>query len=354
MCPFAADAIIISCSISLLVIPFLSKHYLPACLLSMSTVFFSGHGNSEDWLSCTSRKCCEDNRMCPGSAVEGRRIQGSYCTLWNGLRNARCLPFFFSLGLCRITLEATGFEDNVTPPPLPHRLIHMWHCAGKRMFVVTHLHILLWQLWRLRWRNKTSLSCYSGRGHRRSWHGHGHNSVVDGKPATWKYTRPTWTLRRLWEVISKNRDKFSKPSKSDVCKAPDRRKSRCKTGILSSRPPNVPLNVSLSFNTFQTARHWSMHVLKLNLQTTKQESLEQHNKQTDHLMNLEWPYCKFKLNKMLHPWRPSLPQPAQAAKQTQASTSDSRLWAARCLRLRLLNEFFTAHFKWLLFLLLNY
>lgn len=59
--------------------------------------------------------------------------------------------FFFSLGLCRITLEATGFEDNVTPP---HLLIHMWHCAGKRMFVVTHLHILLWQLWRFHWRNK--------------------------------------------------------------------------------------------------------------------------------------------------------------------------------------------------------
>lgn len=50
--------------------------------------------------------------MWPGSAVEGRRIQGSYCTLWNGLRNARCLPYF-RFGLCHM-LEATGFEDNVT------------------------------------------------------------------------------------------------------------------------------------------------------------------------------------------------------------------------------------------------
>lgn len=43
--------------------------------------------------------------MCPGSAVKGRRILGSYCTLWNGLRNARCLPLFFLffLGLGRIT-----------------------------------------------------------------------------------------------------------------------------------------------------------------------------------------------------------------------------------------------------------
>lgn len=83
----------------------------------MSIVFPSGHGNGEDWLSRMSRKCCEDNRMCPGSAVEGLRIQGSYCTLWNGLRNARCLPFFFFLFRSESyhMLEATGFEDNVTP-----------------------------------------------------------------------------------------------------------------------------------------------------------------------------------------------------------------------------------------------
>ena len=56
--------------------------------------------------------------MCPGSAVEGLRILGSYCTLWNGLRNARCLPFFFFFFFFRSEsyhmLEATGFEDNVT------------------------------------------------------------------------------------------------------------------------------------------------------------------------------------------------------------------------------------------------
>lgn len=99
----------------------LPERYLLMCALSMSTVFSSGHGNMEGWLSCTSRKCCKDNRMCPGSAVEGRRIQGSYCTLWNGPRNARCLPFlfflfffFFRSGSYHM-LEATGFEDNVNP-----------------------------------------------------------------------------------------------------------------------------------------------------------------------------------------------------------------------------------------------
>lgn len=51
--------------------------------------------------------------MCPGSAVEGLRIQGSYCTLWNGLRNARCLPLLRSWPY-RMS-EATGFEhSNVT------------------------------------------------------------------------------------------------------------------------------------------------------------------------------------------------------------------------------------------------
>lgn len=106
------------CQRNLLPTPLSSERYLLACLLSMSTVFSSGHGNEEDWLSCVSRKCCEDNRMCPGSAVEGRRIQGSYCTLWNGLRNARCLPcvsFIFFRSESYHMLEATGFEDNVDP-----------------------------------------------------------------------------------------------------------------------------------------------------------------------------------------------------------------------------------------------
>lgn len=55
--------------------------------------------------------------MCPGSAVEGRRIQGSYCTLWNGLWNARCLTFFlfFWRSESYHMLEATGFEDNLIP-----------------------------------------------------------------------------------------------------------------------------------------------------------------------------------------------------------------------------------------------
>lgn len=105
------------------------------------SVFSSGHGNEEDRLSRASRKRCEDNRMCPGSAVEGRRIQGSYCTLWNGLRNARCLPFFFlplSLGLGRITccrrraLKITGALRDAC----------VRHRAGARMFAVTHLRIL--------------------------------------------------------------------------------------------------------------------------------------------------------------------------------------------------------------------
>ena len=123
--------------------PLSSERYLLACLLSMSTVFSSGHGNEEDWLSCMSRKCCKDNRMCPGSAVEGWRIQGSYCTLWNGLRNARCLPFvllFFFSGLSHITCWRRQALKIMWPC-----VIHVWHRAGTRMFVVTHLHILLWQ-----------------------------------------------------------------------------------------------------------------------------------------------------------------------------------------------------------------
>lgn len=137
------------CQRNLLPTPLSSERYLLACLLSMSTVFSSGHGNEEDWLSCVSRKCCEDNRMCTGSAVEGRRIQGSYCTLWNGLRNARCLPcvsFIFFRSESYHMLEATGFEDNVTlcdtcvtscwhtdvcghPPPhspVTARRLHQW------------------------------------------------------------------------------------------------------------------------------------------------------------------------------------------------------------------------------------
>lgn len=61
-----------------------------------------------DW-AAWNRKCCKDNRMCPGSAAEGRRIPGSYCTLWNGFWNARCLTFFlffvfyFSAALSHIT-----------------------------------------------------------------------------------------------------------------------------------------------------------------------------------------------------------------------------------------------------------
>lgn len=85
--------------------------------------------------------------MCPGSAVEGRRILGSYCTLWNGLRNARCLPvfFLFFLGLGRITccrrraLKITGCVCA--------------RCrAGTRMFADTHLHILLWLPAAVQWR----------------------------------------------------------------------------------------------------------------------------------------------------------------------------------------------------------
>lgn len=135
------DANIISWNIALLFAPLLSKHYLLVCLLSMSTVFSSGHGNEEDWLSRTSRKCCEDNRMCPGSAAEGRRIQGSYCTLWNGLRNAKCLPFFFLLGLGRITC----WRRQALKIMWPLCDTCVWHCTGTRMFVVTHLHILLRQ-----------------------------------------------------------------------------------------------------------------------------------------------------------------------------------------------------------------
>lgn len=60
-------------------------------------VFRVAMATRNDWLSRAGRKCGEDNRMCPGSAVEGRRIQGSYCTLWNGFRNARCLRFFGGL-----------------------------------------------------------------------------------------------------------------------------------------------------------------------------------------------------------------------------------------------------------------
>lgn len=157
------DANIISWNIALLFAPLLSKHYLLVCLLSMSTVFSSGHGNEEDWLSRTSRKCCEDNRMCPGSAAEGRRIQGSYCTLWNGLRNAKCLPFFFSFrsGSYHM-LEATGFEDNVTPVWYMCVTLY-WHtdvCGHPP----PHSPPTARRFYR---RNKTSLSSYSGHGHRR-------------------------------------------------------------------------------------------------------------------------------------------------------------------------------------------
>lgn len=91
------------------------------CLLRTITMFPSGHGNGEDWLSSMSRKCCKDNRMCPGSAVEGRRIQGSYCTLWNGLRNARCLPLFRSATyhnrLWRCVALCWHMDTWVHPPP---------------------------------------------------------------------------------------------------------------------------------------------------------------------------------------------------------------------------------------------
>lgn len=154
---------IMFCQISLLLAPLSSEHYLPACLLSMSAVFSSDHGNKEDWLSRMSRKCCEDNRMCPGSAVEGRRIQGSYCTLWNGLRNARCLLFlFFFLCLSRITCWRRQALKIMWPC-----VIHGWHCAGTRMFVVTHLDIPPWQPEAFTDRNKTSISSYSGDGQRR-------------------------------------------------------------------------------------------------------------------------------------------------------------------------------------------
>lgn len=144
---------------------------LPVCIISMSTVFSSGHSNKEDRVSRASRKRCEDNRMCPGSAVEGRRIQGSYCTLWNGLRNVRCLPFFsLSLGLGRITccrrraLKITGTRDACVQ-----------HRAGTRMFAVTHLHILLWRPAGVHRRKRAppSLSRYAG-----------HGRELDGKPVT--------------------------------------------------------------------------------------------------------------------------------------------------------------------------
>lgn len=57
--------------------------------------------------------------MCPGSVVRGRRIQGSYCTLWNGLRNVTCLPFLS--GFYHI-LEANCWHTLVCgrwPPPSP-------------------------------------------------------------------------------------------------------------------------------------------------------------------------------------------------------------------------------------------
>lgn len=108
---------------------------------SQCNLFFptGGHGD-EGRQICAARagSCREDNRMCPGSAVEGRRIQGSYCTLWNGLRNARCLPwvfFFFSGSGSYHMLEATGFEANgmhVCVFAMP-----FW------MLAVTYLHILL-------------------------------------------------------------------------------------------------------------------------------------------------------------------------------------------------------------------
>lgn len=90
-----------------------SHYYLLMSLFNMSTVFSSGHSNKTNWLSCMSRKGCKDNRMCPGSAVKGRRIQGSYCTLWNELRNARCLPFLGGSGLYHMQ-EANDFDDNGT------------------------------------------------------------------------------------------------------------------------------------------------------------------------------------------------------------------------------------------------
>lgn len=71
---------------------------------------FAGHrGNQGARVSSRSRKCCEDNRMWPGSAVRGRRIQGSFCTLWNELRNAACLPLVVWL--------ASGGQQLHAPSP---------------------------------------------------------------------------------------------------------------------------------------------------------------------------------------------------------------------------------------------
>lgn len=187
----------------LLPAPLSSERYLLARRLSVSAVFSSRHGDQHDWLSRRSRKCCEDNRMCPGSAVEGRRIQGSYCTLWNGPRNARCLPFFFlfcfvllfffSLGSKLYhMLDATGFEDNVTP---------VWYMSdtvtGTRMFAVAHLHI---QQFLRRWTRPRLVK----------------SAKSLEKPATWgKHTtnaEPTTPLECGYQHSS---DAFREPTESD-------------------------------------------------------------------------------------------------------------------------------------------
>lgn len=189
----------------------------------MTTLFSSGHGNKGAWLSCMSRKCCKDNRMCPGSAAGGRRIQGSYCTLWNELRNARCLPFLFFLhflfwALSRITCWRRQALKIMRP-----RWMHVWHGAGTRMFAVTHLHIPRRRPEGFTDRNKTLPQQLFGWGTQAS----SQATEVDGKLVTWKnrskYAPCNLTGRQL---TTKTVIKFSAVSPSDRCRVSEKIKSR--------------------------------------------------------------------------------------------------------------------------------
>lgn len=177
----------------------------------MTTVFSSGHGNKGARLSCMNRKCCEDNRTCPGSAAGGRRIQGSYCTLWNGLRNARCLTFLFLSFLSSESYhmwKATGFEDNVTPL-LDACVARCWHTdvCGDPHSPTT-----------------------GRRSHRREryWaQTSSHTAEEDGKLVTRKNSlkfEPYSLSGR--QLSTKNSDKFGEVSPSEGCSAADKIMSR--------------------------------------------------------------------------------------------------------------------------------
>lgn len=117
--------------------------------------------------------------LAPPSRVEEFKEVIVLCGMGSGMQDVCPPPFLilFFLGLSHITCWRRQALKIMWPC-----LMHVWHCAGTRMFAVTHLHILLWQPGSLADGNKNlSQQLFS-----RPMHMFGHVSEVDGRLVTWK------------------------------------------------------------------------------------------------------------------------------------------------------------------------